>query len=227
MSGPREDGVRVRSVTAGTTRLALARHGETVWHADNRYAGGSSDIDLTRLGRDQAAALATWTRSYAPAAVISSPVRRAVETASLSAAAAGVPLQQVEDLREIDFGVAEGRTVEELLTDDPEIVSSFRRDPVAHPFPGSEPPEVAARRAAAALRSIAEQHQGGRVLVVAHNTLLRLGMCVLLDLPVARYRDLFPRLDNAAISELTVPVDPQRTASLLSLNVHVAGRPYS
>ena len=33
------------------THLLLTRHGETVWHGDNRYAGGSSDIDLTGNGR--------------------------------------------------------------------------------------------------------------------------------------------------------------------------------
>lgn len=212
----------VRTVTA---RLALTRHGETVWHDTNRYAGGGSDIDLTALGQRQAEALARWCRGYAPDAVISSPVRRAVETARLSAAASGVGLQLMDDLREVDFGVAEGRTVDELMSVDADVVHRFRADPVAHPFPGSEPPEQAATRAAQALRTIAAQYNGGRVLVVAHNTLLRLGMCALLDLPVHRYRSLFPRLDNAAISEMTVPADRRHSASLLSLNVHLPQPP--
>ena len=45
---------------------------------------------------------------------------------------------------------------------------------------------------------------GGTVLVVAHNTLLRLGLCVLIGLPVARYRHVFPRLDNAAVTEIAL-----------------------
>jgi probable phosphoglycerate mutase len=57
------------------------------------------------------------------------------------------------------------------------------------------------------------------VLVVAHNTLLRLGMCALLDLPISRYRQLFPRLDNAAITELRLPAGRAEPASLLSLNI--------
>lgn len=89
---------------AGEVRIALARHGETVWHGVNRYAGGSSDIDLTALGRRQAQDLAQWTREYAPDAVISSPVRRALETARPCADAAGVPLQIIEGLREVAFG---------------------------------------------------------------------------------------------------------------------------
>lgn len=63
------------------------------------------------------------------------------------------------------------------------------------------------------------------MLVVAHNTLLRLGLCALLGLPIAHYRQVFPRLDNAAVIEIAVPVDGQSTpASLLSLNVPVTDR---
>jgi probable phosphoglycerate mutase len=200
------------------THLALTRHGETVWHADNRYAGGGSDVDLTELGKQQADALAEWVRGQHFDAVVVSPVRRALETAAPSAAALGVDMEIIDDLRELHFGVAEGRTVEELADLDADMVDRFRADPVKHPFPGSESPARAADRAAAALRGVAAAHAGGRVLVVAHNTLLRLAMCALLELPVARYRSLFPRLDNAAITELSVPVDPARPASLLSLN---------
>lgn len=208
---------------SGKVRLALARHGETVWHANNRYAGGSSDIDLTPAGRRQAQLLAQWCVGFSPDAVISSPVRRALETARPSAQAAGVPLHIVEGLREVSFGLAEGRTIGELTDLDPAMVERFQKDPAAHPFPGAEPPEEAADRAAQALRDLAEQFSGGKVLVVAHNTLLRLAICQLLDLPVARYRNIFPRLDNAAISEMSVEADPEGISSLHSLNVHLEG----
>jgi 2,3-bisphosphoglycerate-dependent phosphoglycerate mutase len=201
------------------TTLALVRHGQTVWHAENRYAG-TSDIDLTDVGMQQARQLAQWCTDKHFDAIVSSPIRRAVETARLSAAVLGLPLTVVDDLREVDFGLAEGRTAAELLDLDADMVHRFRDDPVAHPFPGAESPEAAARRGAAALRSIAALHAGGAVLVIAHNTLLRLGICLLLDLPVSEYRRYFPRLDNAAISELSVPVNPAEPSSLLSLNVH-------
>jgi probable phosphoglycerate mutase len=210
-----------RPIDRGHSTLILTRHGETVWHSDNRYAGGQSDIDLTATGRRQARELAEWSLGRGFDAVVSSPVRRAVETATPAAAALAVELQLVPDLREVDFGVAEGRTVEDLLDVDPDMVHRFRADPVAHPFPGSESPEAAGTRAAQALRAVADRYPGGSVLVVAHNTALRLGMCVLLGLPLSRYRQLFPRLDNAAITQLTVPRDRDEFASLLSLNVGV------
>ena len=94
-----------------STHLLLVRHGETVWHADNRYAGGGSDIDLTERGRRQAQDLARWAGTQHVDAVVVSPVRRALETARPAAVALGLPLTVVDDLREVDFGVAEGRTV--------------------------------------------------------------------------------------------------------------------
>jgi broad specificity phosphatase PhoE len=200
------------------TRLYLVRHGETVWHADNRYAGGSSDVDLTDLGRRQALDLGSWAQGRGFAAVVASPVRRALETARPSARALGLELDVVEDLREVDFGLAEGRTIDELLSIDADMVHRFRSDPVAHPFPGAELPEQAAKRADVALREVALKHAGGTVLVVAHNTLLRLALCSLLDVPVSRYRQLFPRLDNAAVTQIAVPHARGAPAALISLN---------
>lgn len=204
--------------THDPTRLVLVRHGETVWHAENRYAGGSSDIDLTDRGREQAAALGRWAASQHLDALVVSPVRRAQETAAPIAAATGLHPVVDPDLREVDFGIAEGRTLDELAAADAGVVERFRADPAAHPFPGSEPPAVAAARATRALRALAAAHPGGRVVVVAHNTLLRLALCELLGLPVGGYRQVFPRLETAALTEVGVVPDPAAPASLLLLN---------
>lgn len=201
-------------------RMLLVRHGETVWHRDNRYAGASSDIDLTERGIEQAGKLARWARTVGPAAVVTSPVRRAVETARPSADVLGLDLQQVDDLREVSFGVAEGRTIEELILTDASMVQRFRADPVAHPFPGSESPTDAAHRASGAIRAIAGTTTARCVLVVGHNTVLRLALCDLLGVPISRYRTFLPKLDNGAVTAIGVPTDPDRYASLLSLNVH-------
>jgi 2,3-bisphosphoglycerate-dependent phosphoglycerate mutase len=196
--------------------LLLARHGQTVWHAENRYAGGHSDIDLTPAGVLQAERLASWARKRGVDAVVASPLRRAVDTARPSAVACETELEIIDDLREVGFGVAEGRTLDEL---DPDVATRFRADPAAHPFPGAEHPAAAAQRAAATLRALAARR--ATVLVVAHNTLLRLGLCTLIGLPVARYRDVFPRLENGAVTEVAVPADHAAPAALLSLNVPV------
>lgn len=198
------------------TILTLVRHGESVWHAENRYAG-SSDIALTDLGRRQAERLGTWAEGRGFSAVICSPLRRARDTAMPAGSSVGVVLTTMDALTECDFGAAEGRTMAEMRAEMPEAAAAFEADPVGHPWPGGEPPAAAADRAADALRAIAAG-AAGPVLVVAHNTLLRLALCRLLEIPLARYRRVLPALRNVALSELRIDASG---AGLLSLNVPI------
>jgi broad specificity phosphatase PhoE len=208
------------------SRLLLARHAETVWHAENRYAGCRSEPELTELGLRQADQLARVAVAIGVDAVVSSPQRRAVTTATPAAEALGVPLHVKPDLREVDFGDLEGHTLAEM---DPEAVRKFREDPEESAFPGAEALGEAGERGAAALRGLdgrlgAGTPSGlgvpndGTVLVVAHSTLFRVTLCVLLGLPVKHYRRVFPALENVALTEIRLPADPSHPAALISLN---------
>ncbi|MTD17458.1 histidine phosphatase family protein [Nakamurella sp. YIM 132087] len=198
-----------------STELILSRHGRTVWHAENRYAG-SSDVDLDDVGRRQAEQLATWAAAHRPDAFYCSPVRRARETAAPVAAALGAEPVVVDDLREVHFGVAEGLTIGEIREQLPDVARAFESDPVAGAFPEAEPTAGAAARAVAALQGIVAAHPDGRVLVVAHNTLFRLALCSLLGIPLADYRIVLPRLDNGTLTRLRFTGG---RAALLSFNV--------
>ncbi|WP_097869534.1 histidine phosphatase family protein [Streptomyces sp. rh34] len=205
-----------------TTRLLLVRHGETEWHAENRYAG-VTDVALTPKGVAQGADLGSWAaRSGGVDAVACSPLGRARLTAGPAAAALGLAVDVREGLREVDFGWGEGRTIEEMAEEDPEAVRRFREDADSGAFPGSEPVVLAAARATGSLRDLAHRHQGGKVLVVAHNTLLRIALCELLGLPLGRYRRIFPRLDNGAVTEIEIR---GTETALRSLNVPTAAPP--
>lgn len=197
------------------TRLLLARHGETVWHAENRYTGSRSEPELTERGLRQAEQLAKTAVAVGVDVLVCSPQRRAVTTATPAAEALGLPLHIKPGLREVDFGDLEGHVLDEM---DPEAVQRFREDPEANAFPGAEPLAAAGARGAAALRALDEEHGDSTVLVVAHSTLFRITLCVLLGLPVSRYRNVFPRLDNAALTEIRLPADPSLPTALISLN---------
>ncbi|MDR8409134.1 histidine phosphatase family protein [Nonomuraea sp. 3-1Str] len=183
------------------TRLVLVRHGETVWHAENRYAG-LSDVALTPLGHEQAGRLAGWAATAGLTGVWASPLSRASITAAPSAEAAGVELRVDDRLREIDFGKGDGLTSAEMHERFPEERAAFEADPAAHPLPGGEDPHAVADRFVAALDDVRAAQPDGRVLVVAHTTAIRLALCRLIGVPLGSYRRLFPRLDNCAVTEL-------------------------
>jgi probable phosphoglycerate mutase len=206
------------------TNLVLVRHGETVWHAENRYAG-VSDIELTPRGHEQAARLAAWAATAGLSGVWASTLSRSRITAAASAGAAGVRLAVDVRLREVDFGKGEGLTSAEMHELFPEARAAFEADPGANPLPGGEDPALAADRFVAALRDIAATRStsagtasagsGGRVLVVAHTTAIRIALCRLIGVPLGEYRRLFPRLDNCAITELRLRGD---RAAILQYN---------
>ena len=79
------------------TLLVLSRHGQTVWHGENRYAG-HSDIDMTPDGHGQAQLLSQWAQRVRPGAIACSPVRRATETAAPAALALGLTPLVLPDL---------------------------------------------------------------------------------------------------------------------------------
>ncbi len=183
------------------THLFLVRHGTTVWHAENRYAG-SSDVALDPSGYAQAQRLATWASEAKLAAIWCSPLTRARETVAPAVRATGLAPQVDKRLREIDFGQIEGKTMAEAQQLFPEEIRRFKADPVTYPMPGGEDPHEAARRAVSTLRDIAVAHPNGRVLVVTHNTLIRLALCSLLGIPLGRYRTVFPSIRNGALTEI-------------------------
>lgn len=199
------------------SELTLVRHGRTGWHSDNRYAG-ASDVPLDEVGLAQADQLADWAARHPHDVLACSPLRRARQTAAPVAAALGVPAEVVPGLREMDFGVAEGATLAELRLRDPAAAEAFLADPLRYPFPGAEPPEAVAERVLGGLRELLARHPGASVLVVGHNTALRLALCGWLGIPLRHYRDVLPRLDNTAITRLRVPADLARPPALLCLN---------
>jgi probable phosphoglycerate mutase len=203
------------------TEVVLARHGRTGWHSPNRYAG-RSDIPLDEHGRKQAEALAVWAVQQGFTGLACSTLQRARDTVAPTAAATGLTPKVDGRLRELDFGVAEGRTLAELRAADPAMVERFVADPATHHFPEGERPAEAVERALAALTELAAGQE--KVLVVAHNTLIRLLTCAVLGIPLAEYRRRLPELDPAATVCLrfSSPSKPTEPVALLAYNVPVA-----
>jgi len=144
------------------TRLVLVRHGETEWSRSGRHTG-RTDVPLTERGREQATRLGTALRQRTFSRVLSSPLGRALESCRL--AGFGARVEVVDDLREWDYGVYEGRTRVEIATEIPGWTVW------THPIRDGESLADLGRRAdrviAIALPS------GGDVLLFSHGHILR------------------------------------------------------
>ncbi|MFI6938043.1 histidine phosphatase family protein [Streptomyces sp. NPDC050418] len=185
------------------TEFVLVRHGETVWHAENRYAG-RADVALTERGRRQADDLAAWAKGQRIDAVYYSPLSRARLTAAPAARVLGLALREDARLLELDFGRGEGLSIAEMREAFPEELARFVRRPVTDHLPGGNDPRAAARDARALLAELCVDHPGGRVLIVAHNALYRVLLCELLGIDPDEYRRVFPVLDNGTLTELRI-----------------------
>jgi probable phosphoglycerate mutase len=200
-----------------SVQVIFVRHGETEWHAENRYAG-LSDVALTARGHAQGRALADWAAQADLDAVWASPLTRSRETARDSAERAGVPVQVDPRLLEVDFGIAEGLTRAEMEDRFPADLAAFQSDPVEHHFPKGENPMEAVDRYLTFLADLEADHPDGRVLVVGHSTAIRLTLCHLLGVPLRKYRRVFPFLVNCALNEIILR---DGAISLLALNLPV------
>lgn len=191
--------------------LTLVRHGETtanvegVWH-------GSTDTPLTATGRRQAAALASWlARHHADvSAVYTSDLLRAAETARAIARALGLEPRPDPALREYDLGAWEGITFRELF-ERYRLWDRLREDPHFAPH-GGETPLGVAERVVAALRRIAAEHRGERVVVVTHGGGLSMALGTLLDGDYTKWDRV---MANCAVSDLVLEPEP----ALLRFNV--------
>lgn len=180
------------------TQLLLIRHGETQWNFDNRVQG-HLDIPLTDKGRQQARLLAEWLAFEPIAAVYSSDLCRASETASIIAGERA-PHYLETRLREAAFGDFQGLTTPEIAARYPEAYHAWRRDAVRNRPPGGETLEDLGERCMAALREIAEKHPGETVAVVAHGGPIRVMVCGALELGLAIYPKL--RVENTSLSRI-------------------------
>jgi len=186
------------------TTIHIVRHGETIWHEDNRYAG-NTDVALTATGATQGTTLIPWAKTAQLDAVVSSDLSRAHLTAQPIADALALPLITDSRLREVNFGDGEGLTAAEMKARFPAERAAFEAAPASHPFPGGESGVSAVERALPAIADAIASPGVNTILFVIHSTLGRLLLCEFLGIDKDTYRRVFPTLINGAITTVRFP----------------------
>lgn len=164
----------------------LWRHGRTRWNLEERFQG-HSDVELDETGRAQAERAARLLAALNPAAIVSSDLRRARETAEALARVAAVAVEEDDRLRETYGGTWQGLTVSEIRATDPAAYELWRSGADV-PAGGAETRGQVARRAVPALLdALGDVPPGMTLVAVTHGGTARSVIGALLDLPLDRW----------------------------------------
>jgi probable phosphoglycerate mutase len=173
-------------VDLGTpTVTVLARHGATAMSVEKRFSGlGGSDPALSRLGEEQAMALAAELVARGGIErIVSSPLQRTRQTAAIASASLNLPVEIDEGLAECAFGEWEGLTFSEVRERWPEELDAWLQSADVQ-APGGESFNEVRTRVLAARDRILKVSAGQTVLVVAHVTPIKAMVTDALDAPL-------------------------------------------
>ena len=159
--------------------LVFVRHGESEGNA-TRTVQGWLDVALTARGRAQAEATAARLAAEPVAAVYSSSLARALETARVIAEPHGLAVTALDDLREYGYGEAQGLRWEDVHARWPHDAEEWG---VGH-IPGEEGGAVFRARVAAAFDVLAERHRREMVVIASHGGAINQVLAHVLGLPV-------------------------------------------
>lgn len=183
------------------TRLCLIRHGETDWNAGKRVQG-QIDIPLSALGHAQARATGNTLMNEGFAAIYSSDLIRARQTAEATAHLVHLPIQFEPGLRERHFGVFQGLTYEEAEARYPEDYRRHKARDSRFAPPGGESLVELAGRIEETCNTIIRRHPGEAVLLFTHGGVLDIMHRQAAGKPLDTPRDF--TIPNCAISWIEV-----------------------
>ncbi len=177
--------------------LFLVRHGQTDWNIEGRFQG-RRDIPLNDRGLLQAEAASGALRRLHFGSIWSSPLSRALQTAQIIAAPHALDVSIHNDLTEIYHGEWEGLTNLVVANAWPALLTEWHAAPHTVTMPDGESLDDVIVRSVRALKAVVTASPEGNILVVAHDAVLKVLICHLLDAPPSSFWRF--RLENGSIT---------------------------
>lgn len=200
-----------------TRRIFLIRHGLTMWNHEFRYQG-HTDIELSIEGRAQAQALQKRLAQENITAIFSSDLKRAVETAEIINQRHKLALNINPLFKEINFGVWEGLTYNDLKIKYPEQLKVWLDTPHLLKLERGETFEQLRDRAVLGMQEVLSLHHEGNILIVSHGGTIASLICGLLHEPLVRMWEY--KQKNAALNILQIK-DEQVSIEMLNDTSHL------
>jgi probable phosphoglycerate mutase len=169
-------------------RLHFLCHGESEHGREGFFCGSGTDSALSPSGLDTARSFASAYAGYPFQAVCSSPLARARATAAPIAEALRLKTMERDGLRDIAYGQWEGRSAKHVSGEFSREYVRWRMNPAKYPPSGGETAAEVATRGGKVIQELKAAFPAGNVLVVSHETTIRILLCSLLGLNIALYR---------------------------------------
>ena len=166
-------------------QLILVRHGETPWNKEGRIQG-TSDIELSDTGIEQARKLALSLKDSKIEAIHASPLKRAYRTAEIINSFHGRNIEVHPELMEMDQGDFEGLSFQELLACEKEFIHRWIADPASVKMPRGESLAELQDRVWPTVEKIIAGERNA--LVVAHNFIIAAILCRIRDISLSELR---------------------------------------
>lgn len=181
---------------------------------------GRADLSLNETGFKQAEAAALKLKDWQVAAIYSSPMKRALQTAEPIAKALHLPVQPLEGLNDIDFGSFQGLSAEEASKVDKKLLDDWVARPHLANFLKGENLDIVRQRVLGAVAALEKVHKDQTVILVSHTVVCRVLLCAMLGLDNSHFWHVKQDVNAINIFELR---DGAPLVTLVNDTCHLKG----
>lgn len=184
-------------------RLYILRHGETQWNREEIFRG-TKDIPLNEKGLNQAEMAGIFFKAIGIHCIVSSPLERALETAHAVSRATGIGIEIMDEFTDINFGIWEGLSVEEVKETYTHEFELWRRSPERLSIDGAETLEIVRQRVSRGFERLRKAGDES-ILIVTHRVICKVIVMYLLNIGNEHFWDM--KFDPASITLLETDMD--------------------
>ncbi len=184
-------------------RLYILRHGETQWNREEIFRG-TKDIPLNEKGLNQAEMAGIFFKAIGIHCIVSSPLERALETAHAVSRATGIGIEIMDEFTDINFGIWEGLSVEEVKKTYAHEFELWRSSPERLSIDGAETLEIVRQRVSRGFERLRKAGDES-ILIVTHRVICKVIVMYLLNIGNEHFWDM--KFDPASITLLETDMD--------------------
>lgn len=178
--------------------MYILRHGETQWNKEEIFRG-TKDIPLNEKGLNQAELAGLYFKDRGINRIFSSPLKRAFQTAQAVSKATGIEIEVIDEFTDINFGIWEGLTVEEVKKIYASDFDLWRRSPERLCVDGGETLDMVRDRISKGIKTI-NTRDDESILIVTHRVICKVIVLYLLNIGNEHFWDM--KFDPTSITLL-------------------------